>query len=205
MPGNEEVPRAWRRRGTRFEWRAGTRSDILADSARAPGGGIMWARCPHARSHVMRCLKEVQAGLLANVPRRSRESGGIGRRTSLRSWRGSPWGFESPLSHQTCADREARAPFLTRILGPVNTMDANANGWPAAPIKAADEAKTERLREENNAEWRPKPSDPSGLLPKAPIAALQGLAGFPTRLRPRALRRAFSAVQRVCAHSVYRP
>src|SRR6185436_17539735 len=28
-----------------------------------------------------------------------RESGGIGRRTSLRSWRGTPWGFESPLSH----------------------------------------------------------------------------------------------------------
>ena len=26
-----------------------------------------------------------------------RESGGIGRRTSLRSWRGSPWGFESPF------------------------------------------------------------------------------------------------------------
>ena len=28
-----------------------------------------------------------------------RESGGIGRRTGLRSRRGSPWGFESPLSH----------------------------------------------------------------------------------------------------------
>jgi hypothetical protein len=30
-----------------------------------------------------------------------RESGGIGRRTRLRIWRGNPWGFESPLSHQS--------------------------------------------------------------------------------------------------------
>ena len=29
------------------------------------------------------------------------ESGGIGRRTRLRIWRGNPWGFESPLSHQS--------------------------------------------------------------------------------------------------------
>jgi len=28
------------------------------------------------------------------------ESGEIGRRTRLRIWRGNPWGFESPLSHQ---------------------------------------------------------------------------------------------------------
>ena len=84
-------------------------------------------------------------------------------------------------------------------------MGTNANGWPGAPIKAADEAKTERLREENNAEWRPRPPVPSGLLPKTPIAALQSLAGCPTRLRLRALRWAFSAVQRVCAHSVYGP
>ena len=76
-------------------------------------------------------------------------------------------------------------------------MDANANGWPGAPIKAADEAKTERLREENNAEWRPLPAVPSGLLPKTAIAALQSLAGYPTRLRLRALRWAFPAVQRV--------
>ena len=45
-------------------------------------------------------------------------------------------------------------------------MDANANGWKGAPIKAADEAKTGRLREENNAEWRPKAPVPFGLLPK---------------------------------------
>jgi hypothetical protein len=58
-------------------------------------------------------------------------------------------------------------------------MAANANGWHGAPIKAADEAKTERLREENNAEWRPRAAVPFGLLPKTPIAALQSLAGCP--------------------------
>src|ERR1044072_7100751 len=31
------------------------------------------------------------------------ESGGIGRRTGFRFQRGSPWGFESPLSHQALA------------------------------------------------------------------------------------------------------
>ena len=84
-------------------------------------------------------------------------------------------------------------------------MDANANGWNGAPIKAADEAKTGRLREENNAEWRTRAPVPVGLLPKTPIAALQSLAGCPTRRRLRALRWAFSAVQRVRAHSVNRP
>jgi hypothetical protein len=84
-------------------------------------------------------------------------------------------------------------------------MDANANGGYGAAIKAADEAKTARLREENNAEWRPILPVPSRLLPKTPIAALQSLAGCPTRLRLRASRWAFSAVQRVCARSVYRP
>jgi hypothetical protein len=47
-------------------------------------------------------------------------------------------------------------------------MDADAKGRPGAPIKAADEAKTGRLREENNAEWRPGPSVPFGLLPNRP-------------------------------------
>ena len=84
-------------------------------------------------------------------------------------------------------------------------MDANANGWHGAPIEAADEAKTGRLGEESNEEWRPMPPVPFGLLPKTPIAALQSLAGCPTRLRLRALRWAFSALQRVCAHSVNRP
>ena len=32
-------------------------------------------------------------------------------------------------------------------------MGANANDWPGSPIKANDEAKTGRLREEDNAEW----------------------------------------------------
>ena len=31
--------------------------------------------------------------------RKQCESGGIGRRTRLRIWRGNPWGFKSPLSH----------------------------------------------------------------------------------------------------------
>jgi hypothetical protein len=84
-------------------------------------------------------------------------------------------------------------------------MAANADGWLAVPIEAADEAKTERLREEYNAEWRRRAPVPFGLLPKTPIAALQSLAGCPTSLRLRALRRAFSAVQRVRGHSVNRP
>jgi hypothetical protein len=73
------------------------------------------------------------------------------------------------------------------------------------PIKAADEAKTGRLREENNEEWRPRAPVPFGLLPKTPTAALPSLAGQPARLRLCALRWAFSAVQRVRAHSVNRP
>ena len=84
-------------------------------------------------------------------------------------------------------------------------MDANANGWDGAPIKATDEAKTGRLREEGNAEWRPIPPVPFGLPPKTSIAALRRLAGQSARLRLRALRWTFSAVQRVCAHSVNRP
>ena len=51
-------------------------------------------------------------------------------------------------------------------------MDANANGWHGAPIKANDEAKTGCLREEDNAEWRPKAPVPFGLLPKTPIASV---------------------------------
>jgi hypothetical protein len=84
-------------------------------------------------------------------------------------------------------------------------MDASANGWHGPPIKADDEANTGRLREEDNAEWRPRPPVPFGLLPKTPIAALQTLAGHLVRLRLRALRWTFSALQRVCAHSVNRP
>jgi len=84
-------------------------------------------------------------------------------------------------------------------------MGAKANEWHGAPIKADDEAKTGRLGKEDNVEWRPMPLVPFGLLPKTLIAALQSLAGQPARLRLRALRWAFPAVQRVCAHSVNRP
>ena len=84
-------------------------------------------------------------------------------------------------------------------------MDADANGRHGAPLKATDEAKTGRLREEGNAEWRPMPPVPFGLLPKTPFAALRSLTGQPARYRLRALRWAFLAVQRVCVHSVNRP
>jgi hypothetical protein len=84
-------------------------------------------------------------------------------------------------------------------------MGANANGWHGAPIKADDEAKTKCLRKEDNAEWRPRAPVPFGLLPKTPIAALQSLAGHLARRSRSALRWAFSAVQRVCVHSVNRP
>ena len=84
-------------------------------------------------------------------------------------------------------------------------MDANANGWHGPPGKADDEAKTGRLREEDNAEGRPMPSVPFGLLPKTLSAALQSLAGYPTRRRLRALRQALATVQRGCGHSVNGP
>ena len=84
-------------------------------------------------------------------------------------------------------------------------MGANANGRNEAPINARDEGKTGRLDEERNEEWRLSAPVPFGLLPKTRIAALQRLAGQPARLRLRALRCAFSALQRVCVHSVNRP
>jgi len=62
-------------------------------------------------------------------------------------------------------------------------MGANANGWHGPPGKADDVAKTGRLRKEDNAEGRPMPTVPFGLLPKTLSAPLQSLAGFPTRLR----------------------
>ena len=62
-------------------------------------------------------------------------------------------------------------------------MGANANGCNEAPIKARDEAKTGRLGEKRNEGWRLSAPVPFGLLPKTPIAALQRLAGCPTRLR----------------------
>jgi len=79
-------------------------------------------------------------------------------------------------------------------------MAANANGRNEAAIKAHDEAKTGRLGEECNEEWRLSTPVPFGLLPNTRIAALQRLAGRPARLRLRALRCACSALQRVCVH-----
>ena len=67
-------------------------------------------------------------------------------------------------------------------------MGTNANGRNEAPIKAHDEAKTGRLGEECNDEWRLRPPVPLGLLPKTPIALLRRLTGFSTRLRLRASR-----------------
>jgi len=84
-------------------------------------------------------------------------------------------------------------------------VGTNANERFGPPIKADNEAKTERLREEDNAEWRPKALVPAGSLPDAPSTALQSLAGCPTRLRLRVLRCARLAMRRVCAHSVNRP
>src|SRR6266478_7733385 len=46
------------------------------------------------------------------------ESGGTGRRTRLRIWRGNPWGFDSPLSHQ---------PFLYPY--PCNALNFFVNFW----------------------------------------------------------------------------
>ena len=84
-------------------------------------------------------------------------------------------------------------------------MDANAKGQLEAPIAAADEAKTGGLGEESNKDWCLKLPFPFGLLPKMRSTALRRLAGYPTRLRLRALRWAFLAMQRVCVHSVNRP
>ena len=91
------------------------------------------------------------------------------------------------------------------MLGPVHTMSANANGWHGVPIKALDEAKTGRLSEESNAEWRPRAPVPFGLLRKWLYTLLQKLAGLPARLRFRASRRAIFALQRIRRHSVNRP
>jgi len=84
-------------------------------------------------------------------------------------------------------------------------MAAKANGGRGAPIKAPDEAKTVRLSEDGNDEWRPTRPVPSGLLRKWPRAVLRKLAGRPVRLRFRASRNAIFAVQRIRSHSVNRP
>src|SRR5689334_1380326 len=82
-------------------------------------------------------------------------------------------------------------------------MAAKANGRRGAPIKAPDEAKTVRLSEDGNDEWRPTRPVPSGLLRKWPRTVLRKLAGRPVRFRPS--RNAIFAVQRIRSHSVNRP
>ena len=54
-------------------------------------------------------------------------------------------------------------------------MAAKANGRHEAPIKAPDEAKTVRLSEDGNDEWRSRGPAPSGLLRKWPVANLTTL------------------------------
>src|SRR6185437_9400011 len=89
-------------------------------------------------------------------------------------------------------------------LVPVHATSADANGWHGAPIKALDEAKTGRLCEESNEEWRSRAPVPSALRPKWPCTSLQSLARHPACLRLRASRMAISAPQRVSGHSVNR-
>ena len=94
-------------------------------------------------------------------------------------------------------------------LGPVNAMTAYANGWHGVPIEAADEVQTGRLHQEANEEWRldlyNAPPVPFGLLPNSPCAALPRSAWHQAKCHLGASRRAISALQRVCGHSVNRP
>src|SRR5258707_106719 len=110
------------------------------------------------------------------------------------------------LAAQLRGHQHAETPRILRReifehLGPVNAMNASANGWHGAPIAAADDAKIRSLGWESNKEWRPMPPVPfaqfSQLRPKTPSAALRRLAKCATCLRLRALRWAFSAVQRI--------
>src|SRR6185437_15471763 len=80
-------------------WQVGARSVILIDSAEGPAIGSGRGLRPHGG---VRLIPSRLATFRAANPHR--ESGGIGRRTSLRSWRGNPWGFESPLSHHGVRD-----------------------------------------------------------------------------------------------------
>jgi hypothetical protein len=76
-------------------------------------------------------------------------------------------------------------------------MFTNANGRHGPPIKALDEAKTGGLCKESNAEWRPMPPVPSGLLRKRHCASLRKLAGRAARLRFPASPNAVFATQRI--------
>ena len=96
-----------------------------------------------------------------------------------------------------------RVNFWLSTLGPVNAMNAIANGWHGAPIAAADETKTGGLGEESNKEWRPRTPVPFAqfgqMRPKTPIAALRRLAGYPNPPSPpRLALSVFGRATRLC-------
>ena len=59
------------------------------------------------------------------------ESGGIGRRTGLRSRRGSPWGFESPLSHHDSNIARIRHPCK-----PLSRRSASSSAASICPFRS---------------------------------------------------------------------
>ena len=63
---------------------------------------------------------------------RRREDGEIGRRTSLRSWRVTPWGFESPSSHCARAVGRANAARTARVYPRLPPRRARINPRPTA-------------------------------------------------------------------------
>ena len=70
---------------------------VVGEQASARDRGMGYSHHAPGRSRSSREARAT-AGIKA---RAASESGEIGRRTRLRIWRVTPWGFESPLSHQT--------------------------------------------------------------------------------------------------------
>src|SRR5579862_7033065 len=82
--------------GSRRGSRAALRTAVLV-----VGGGVVGSSAIVFLSRPPYCAR-ISQGNAGNLRIASAcESGGIGRRTRLRIWRGNPWGFESPLSHQS--------------------------------------------------------------------------------------------------------
>src|SRR6185369_17544856 len=99
----------------------------------------------------------VPRGRAAMLPRRQ---GGVRSAVAAQSRQGRARAVAlRGVRQDACPPWQARASGAAPFLGPVHTMDTNANGWDGAPIKATqlpnEEAETWRLREEGNAEWRP--------------------------------------------------
>src|SRR5579862_1596180 len=92
--------------GSRRGSRAALRTAVLV-----VGGGVVGSSAIVFLSRPPYCAR-ISQGNAGNLRIASAcESGGIGRRTRLRIWRGNPWGFKSPLSHQQVrADSQSR-PF----------------------------------------------------------------------------------------------